>query len=136
MFSLIAFGVVAVIVVVFLLTFNVRSLSQGQAQPNYVEPSKEIEPFQEEDHVPENNLVSAAERINPIYEKDKPEKAEKVPSEIKRELEAVVMLDKDYRNGLRRFQTQESLKSTESVKPRRNDAEYRSALRSMAKQKK
>ncbi|MDP4160336.1 MAG: hypothetical protein Q8911_11350 [Bacillota bacterium] len=46
------------------------------------------------------------------------------------------MLDKDYRNSLRRFLTQESPKSTEPVKPRWNDADYRSALRSMAKPKK
>lgn len=133
MFSLIAFGVVAVIVVVFLLTFNVRSLSRGQSQPTQVEPSKEIETLKEKGHAPENNLAQTAERVTPP--KNETSEPEKDPSKVRRESEAVLMLDKDYRNSLRQFRTQANPKSTEPVKPCRNDEEYRSALRSMAKPK-
>ena len=133
MFSLIAFGVVAVIVVVFLLTFNVRSLSRGQSQPTQVEPSKEIDTLKEQGHAQENNFAQTAERVNSI--KNETSEPKKVPSEMRRESDAILMLDKDYRNRLRQFQTQASPKSTEPVNPRRNDEEYRSALRSMAKPK-
>lgn len=133
MLSLIAFGVVAVIVVVFLLTFNVRSLSRGQTQPTQVKPSKDIEPLQEKVHAPENDHEPTAERV--ISREKEIGEPEKVPSKISKESETVLMLDKDYRNTLRRFLTQDSPQATEPAKPRRNDEEYRSALRSMTKPK-
>lgn len=109
MFPIIAFSIIAVIVVVLLLTYNVRSVSRGQLTPPKADPPKEIKPLE-----------------NPI---------ETVPLPVNKESTVGHMLDKDYRKSLQQFQTQASSKTPEPRKPHLKDQEYRSVLRSMNKPK-
>ena len=109
MISIIIFGVIAVIVVVLLLTYNVRSFGRGQPTPPKADHSSERKPIEKQ--------------------------LEVSPSPLKVESKDEHMLDKDYRKSLRQFKAQASAKSLEPSQPSLNDKEYRSALRSITKPK-
>lgn len=115
MLPLIAFGIIALIIVIFLVTFNVRSLSR-------TESAKEA-------HSEKTHNLPSDKPITQIEEgQNNPE-----PTSSKKDSGKFLMSDEQYRNTVRQFRAQQNVKT--SSLPKQSDKEYRSALRSISKPK-
>ena len=108
MLSLIAFAIIAVIIVTVLLTFNVRSLSRAETAKK--DPAIKIKESKKQPEVP--RVISTQQN--------------KASSS-----ETSFMSDEQYRNSVRQFFAQNS-KSSNSFTAKKSDEEYRSALRAMS----
>jgi cell division protein FtsN len=111
MISLIVFGIIALIAVTLLLTFNIRSFNRTEIKNNHPETK-----------------VTVKETKDTIAEKPSDQ-----VSYIPQDINLNSMSDQQYRNTLRQYHLRDK---TNSSPKRHSDDEYRAALRSMKSSKK
>ena len=116
MLSLIIFGIVALIVIVFLLIFNIKAISRPEKEELQIYRQSEL-PVNSAT-VPQAELLENRQLRKSTHESDK-----EIPQ----------MSDEQYRRALRQVQSQGKKPTTTSMN-RLNDTAYRTAARSMKNQ--
>ncbi|WP_407308512.1 hypothetical protein [Desulfosporosinus sp. SB140] len=113
MLSLIAFGIIALIVVALLLTFNIRSFNRTETVQTIHPEDKAAanEPRLDIEH-----KAFDKNQEEPILDKKDP---------------VLNLSDQEYRNTLRQYHVQKKSGSPVSSTAKHTDKEYRAALRSM-----
>lgn len=116
MASLILFGIIALIVIVFLLSFNIKTISRPEKVKPEIDKPKEL---------PVNRVtIPQSEGL----ENQKPrENAKRVDNKLPR------ISDDQYRQALRKFDSSPENKSAIISQNRFNDSAYRNAARSIYK---
>ncbi|EGW37286.1 hypothetical protein [Desulfosporosinus sp. OT] len=120
MVSLIVFGVIALIVIVFLLSFNVKIMSKPEKTALPKNKPSEMSVINNPS-VTEAEVLENKQLLNSTNESDK-----RVPQ----------MSDEQYRRALRQFQASQREGLITTPKNRLNDTAYRSAIRSIKNQAK
>lgn len=138
MATLIIFGVVALIVVVLLIVFNVRAAGnqrrnsrQANREPEQAVPASNTQANEHSSGKPYGDRPSAADQAHAL--RDDEASRNKADRTIPDKGDKRQLNDSGYRNALRQFQSM----TTEDPPAKRlhmTDAQYRDALRSMQKQ--
>lgn len=124
MLSLIVFGIIAVIVIVFLLNINIRAMSRSENAESQVNKQSEMP------------LSNTAIPRSEMLENQLPESTGEWPVELPQIPKLPQMSDEQYRQALRQFHSSQSVKPAPTSGDKLNDTAYRSALRSIQNQTK
>jgi|GEM_PF-5637839 hypothetical protein len=124
MASLIVFGVIAVIVIVFLLSFNIKTVSKPGKKGLELDKPREL-PV----NMATNPQLELPENQK-LREKEDTEGAKEISNRLPR------MSDNQYRQALRHIELKQEKKPTEISQNRLNDLAYRNAARSIYKKSK
>ncbi|WP_068962924.1 hypothetical protein [Desulfosporosinus sp. BG] len=120
MVSLIVFGIIALIVIVFLLSFNVKIMSKAEKVALPINKPSEMSVLNNPS-VPEAEELENKQLSNSTNESNK-----RVPQ----------MSDEQYRRALRQFQASQREEPITAPQNMLNDTAYRSAIRSIKNQAK